>query len=213
MTARALVVGLTGGVASGKSTVESAFRALGVPVIDADQVARDVVASGKPALRAIAERFGSDILQADGSLDRRALREIVFADAGARRDLEAITHPHIRDVLREWKQALDGPYGVLSAAILVEAGLNGLCDRTLVVDAPETAQRERLTARDRVSAALAQQMLDAQLPRDKRLQWADDVIRNEGAVDALPAAVARLHAHYLALAAGQEAPSQRLILP
>lgn len=213
----ALVIGLTGGVASGKSAVEAVFRALEVPVIDADQVSRQVVEPGEPTLAAIAERFGRDILAADGSLNRRALREIVFADAAARRDLEVITHPPIRAALAAWKGALTAPYGVLSAAILVEMGLdegpNGLCDRVLVVDVPVETQRKRLMARDGVDAALAEQMLAAQAPRQRRLAAADDVVVNDGALDALPALVGRLHAHYLAVAAGQADPARRLRLP
>ncbi|MHA7833626.1 MAG: dephospho-CoA kinase, partial [Algiphilus sp.] len=116
----ALVIGLTGGVASGKSTVEAAFEALGVPVIDADQVARAVVAPGEPALAAIAAHFGQAVLQPDGTLNRRALREQVFADAQARKALEGITHPAIRARLQQWRDALTAPYGVLSAAILIE---------------------------------------------------------------------------------------------
>lgn len=208
-----LIVGLTGGVASGKSTVERAFAALGVPVIDADQVARAVVAPGEPALAAIAERFGEAILDEEGGLDRAALRAIVFNDEGARRDLEAITHPAIRQRLQAWREALTAPYGVLSAALMVEGGLSQLCDRVLVVDAEETQQRERLMARDGVDAAMAERMLAAQADRQTRLSAADDVLSNSGGVAALEACVGRLHDFYTRLAAGEADSAERWRLP
>lgn len=209
----ALIVGLTGGVASGKSTVERAFQELGVPVIDADQVAREVVKPGQPALERIAARFGADILLPDGSLDRRALRALVFADEDARRALEGITHPAIRERLRQWREALTAPYGVLSAAILVEAGLNSLCDRVLVVDASRDTQLRRLMARDGVDAALAEQMLAAQATREQRLEAADDVIVNENGIGTISEWVASCHAFYLQLAHGEAQAQTQLRLP
>jgi len=209
----ALVIGLTGGVASGKSTVERAFRDLDVPVIDADQVAREVVQPGEPTLEAIVARFGVSILQSDGTLDRRALRALVFADEDARRALEAITHPAIRERLQQWRDGLSAPYGVLSAAILVEAGLNALCDRVLVVDASRATQRQRLMARDGIDAALAERMLAAQADRQTRLDAADDVIVNEEGMEALPDWVASCHAFYLRLARGDAQPDSCLHLP
>lgn len=208
-----LVVGLTGGVASGKSTVERAFAALGVPVIDADQVARDVVAPGEPALAAIAERFGAAILDDEGGLDRAALRAVVFNDEDARRDLEAITHPAIRQRLQAWREALTAPYGVLSAALMVEGGLSRLCDRVLVVDTEEAKQRERLMARDGVDTAMAERMLAAQADRQTRLSAADDVLSNSGDVTALEAGVVRLHDFYTRLAAGEADPGEQWRLP
>lgn len=208
-----LVIGLTGGVASGKSTVERAFAALGVPVIDADQVARAVVAPGEPALATIAERFGDEVLDEEGSLDRPALRAIVFNDERARRDLEAIMHPAIRERLQAWREALTAPYGVLSAALMVEGGLSQLCDRVLVVDAEETQQRERLMARDAVDAAMAERMLAAQADRQTRLSAADDVLSNSGDVEALEACVGRLNDFYTRLAAGEADPAERWRLP
>lgn len=204
-----LIVGLTGGVASGKSTVEAAFRELGVPVIDADQVAREVVAPGEPALDAIAQRFGRDIIAPDGNLDRRALRAIVFSDDQARRDLEGMIHPAIRDRLRAWRDALDAPYGILSAATLVENGMSALCDRLLVVDVEPERQRERVMARDGIDAAMAESMLAAQLDRRTRRDAAQDVLCNAGSVADLEAAVEELHAYYLALAAGTEDAGKR----
>lgn len=209
----ALIVGLTGGVASGKSTVERAFQDLGVPVIDADQVAREVVKPGEPALEQIAAHFGADVLLPDGCLDRRALRSRVFADEEARRTLERITHPAIRERLQRWREALSAPYGVLSAAILVEAGLNTLCDRVLVVDTSRETQRRRLMARDGVDEALAEQMLAAQATREQRLRAADDVIVNDDGIEAIAEWVASCDAFYLQLARGTAQAQTRLRLP
>lgn len=200
-----LTIGLTGGIASGKSLVGEAFEALGVPVLDADQVARDVVAPGEPALAAIVERFGAEFLQADGTLDRRRLRERVFADPAALRDLEAITHPAIRERLRDWRDQQTLPYCVLSIAILVESEhLRPLVDRVLVVDVPEDVQLARLTERDGVTEALARQMMAAQATRERRLSIADDVLVNDGDIGITCAAVVRLHARYTALALDDE---------
>ncbi|MEW6169756.1 MAG: dephospho-CoA kinase [Pseudomonadota bacterium] len=196
-----LTVGLTGGVASGKSTVESMFAALGVPVLDADRVAREVVAPGAPALAEIAAEFGAGMLQPDGTLDRRRMRERVFADPAERRKLEAITHPHIRARMRDWLAAQTGPYCMLSVAILVEARMQTLVDRVLVIDVPESVQAQRLRARDQVSAELAAQMLAAQLPRAQRLAAADDVLENTAGLDHIQACVERLHRFYLGIAA------------
>lgn len=190
-------VGLTGGVASGKSLVSMAFRELGVPVLDADQASRAVVQPGQPALAEIAARFGGALVQADGQLDRAALRRIVFADAAARRDLEQITHPRIRAHIRDWMAAQQAPYAVLENAILIESGMDRLVDRVLVVDVPESLQRARLAARDGIDDTLIAQMLAAQSPRERRLQAADDVIDNSGAPEAAREAVATLHRDYL----------------
>ena len=196
-----LTIGLTGGIASGKTLVGDAFVALGVPVLDADQVARDVVAPGEPALLQIAETFGPDFLQADGTLDRRRMRERVFGDPAALKQLEAITHPAIRSQMQRWQAGQTTPYCILSVAILIEAGhLRALVDRVLVVDVPESVQLARLTMRDNVSEVLARQMMAAQATRERRLAAADDVIINDAAVSTTLAAVSRLHQHYLQLA-------------
>jgi dephospho-CoA kinase len=208
-----LVIGLTGGIASGKTLVESAFRDLGVPVVDADQAAREVVAPGEPALEAIREAFGSEVLMADGALDRRRMRGIVFADPEARKRLEAITHPAIRERLLRWREALSSPYGILSAAIMVESGLATLADRILVIDVPETVQLVRLMHRDGMPEALAQQMIEAQASRAERLARAHDVLRNDDAPGVTELAVKRLHRHYQELAEGRVDASERLRLP
>ena len=196
------IVGLTGGVASGKSEVTRRFQALGVEVVDADVAAREVVEPGQPALARIAERFGAGMLLADGRLDRRQLRERVFADAQARRDLEAITHPAIRARVKAQAQAAPGPYAVVAVLLLAEAGRAAYpwMARVLVVDAPESLQHDRLMRRDGVDEALAARMIAAQASRTVRLAIADDVILNDGDPAHLDTAVAALHARYLAAA-------------
>ncbi|MES0873848.1 dephospho-CoA kinase [Sinimarinibacterium thermocellulolyticum] len=207
-----LTVGLTGGIASGKSTVQNAFAALGVPVLDADQVAREVVAPGSPALDAIAREFGADMLLADGSLDRRRMREHVFAEPQRLRRLEAITHPPIRARMRTWLSEQRAPYCVLSVAILLEARMHDLVDRVLVVDVPVAVQRERLRARDGIDDVLIERMLAAQSSREARLAAADDVLRNDGPLARTQQHVERLHRFYLGLAADgtPKAPGLRL---
>ena len=196
------IVGLTGGVASGKSEVTRRVEALGVAVVDADLAARAVVEPGQPALARIAERFGAGMLLADGRLDRRQLRERVFADAQARRDLEAITHPAIRALLKEQCLAATGSYAIVAVPLLAEAGPAAYpwLDRVLVVDAPEELQHARLMRRDGVDEALAARMIAAQASRTVRLAIADDVILNDGDPAHLDTAVAALHARYLAAA-------------
>ncbi len=193
-------VGLTGGIASGKTTVSNLFAALGVPVIDSDEIARAVVAPGEPALQAIARRFGAEVLQADGSLDRRRLRSLAFADPAARRDLEAITHPAIRAEMDRRSAAAGGDYQVLAIPLLVEGGGRGRVDRVLVVDCPEDLQLRRVMARDGSSAPEARAMIAAQASRAARLAVADDVILNDGDLGALREQVQRLHAQYRAAA-------------
>ncbi len=197
----ALTIGLTGGIASGKTLVADGFIALGVPVLDADQVARDVVTPGEPALALIAASFGAGFLQADGRLDRQRMREHVFAHPAELRRLEAITHPAIRQRMRQWQAAQSAPYCMLSVAILVEARMRDLVDRVLVVDVPVAVQMARLTARDGASMTLAQQMIAAQATREQRLADADEVIVNDASVRQTMDAIAAMHARYLQLAA------------
>ncbi|MCA0197873.1 MAG: dephospho-CoA kinase [Proteobacteria bacterium] len=197
------IIGLTGGVASGKSEVARRFEALGVAVVDADLAARAVVEPGQPALARIAERFGAGMLREDGTLDRRQLRALVFADAQARRDLEAITHPAIRALLKEQCLAATGSYAIVAVPLLAEAGPAAYpwLDRVLVVDAPEELQHARLMRRDGVDAELASRMIAAQATRQVRLAMADDLIVNDGDPLRLDAAVADLHARYRQAAA------------
>ena len=197
---RVFRVGLTGGIASGKSTVADLFSALGVPVLDSDQIAREVVEPGEPSLERLIERFGPAILTPDGHLDRPALRHIVFSDPKARADLEALTHPAIGAAMEARSAAAGGPYQILVIPLLVEKNLAAHVDRVLVVDCDEALQLARLRGRDGSTAAEARAILAAQAPRAARLEAADDVIGNDGALSALRAQVAALHAHYLELA-------------
>lgn len=208
-----LTVGLTGGIASGKSLAASAFAALGVPVLNADLVAREVVAPGTPGLAQIRERFGAEFLTPSGELDRRRMREHVFGNVAERRALEQITHPAIRTRLLEWRDAQAAPYCILDVPILVESGMDALVDRILVVDTPPAVQEQRLVARDRIAPELARQMLAAQATRDARLASADDVITNDGPIEAVDRAVARLHAFYLELSASGQKHATGLHLP
>ena len=194
-------VGLTGGIASGKSTVSRLFAARGVPIIDSDEIARDIVAPHTAALAAIRDTFGAEILEPDGSLNRRALRAIVFDDAAARKRLEAITHPAIRAEMDRRSAQAVGPYQILAIPLLVEGGRNDRVDRILVVDCPETAQIERVMHRDHIDGDAARAVLRAQATRTQRLEAADDVILNDRALGTLGAQVDALHQRYLALAA------------
>lgn len=206
-------VGLTGGIASGKSRVAEFFAVRGVPVIDSDLITREVVAAGTPGLAAIRERFGERIIDVDGSLDRRALRALVFTDAAARRDLEAITHPLIRARMRALNEAARGPYVINAIPLLAEGGGRRDLDRVLVVDCPEPLQVTRVMARDRVDEAGARAVIAAQAPRAARLAIADDVIVNDGDLAALEAAVDTLHGRYLQLAAAAAAAATDAAAP
>lgn len=197
------IIGLTGGVASGKSAVETCFRGLGVAVADADAAARDAVAVGSDGLAEVVARFGSDVLDANGQLDRPAMRRRVFADPDARRRLEAIVHPRVRKALADACRAAPGPYAVASIPLLAEGGGRDAypwLHRILVVDVPEAVQLARLLRRDGIDIALARTMLGAQATRPQRLAIADDVLVNDGALDALPAQVEALDRLYRRLA-------------
>jgi dephospho-CoA kinase len=204
---RPLRIGLTGGIASGKSIVTRRFAELGVPVIDADVASRNVVQPGTPGLAQVVQRFGVGVLDADGRLDRRALRNLIFKDSSMRRDLDAILHPLIRaDMEREAAQA-QGPYIVMAIPLLVEGGSAAKrVDRVLVVDADETLQIQRLQARDGSSEDEAHAILSSQVSRAARLSAADDVLLNTGTVADLRQAVDRLHEQYLQLAQTLSSP-------
>jgi dephospho-CoA kinase len=195
-----LRIGLTGGIASGKTTVAQRFMELGVPVIDADEAARAVVEPGKPGLAAVLKRFGSGVVAENGELDRRALRNLIFNDPGSRRDLEAILHPLIRaDMERSAEQAV-GPYVVMAIPLLVEGGSRNRVDRILVVDVDEAVQLQRVMARDGSTEEQARAILASQASRSERLAAADDVLLNAGIVTDLRRAVDQLHERYLHLA-------------
>jgi dephospho-CoA kinase len=197
---RPLRIGLTGGIASGKSTVTQRFGELGVPVIDADVASRTVVEPGKPGLAQVVQRFGGGVLDADGGLNRRALRDLIFKDSSLRQALDAILHPLIRaEMEREAAQA-KAPYVVMAIPLLVEGGTSAKrVDRVLVVDADETLQIQRLQARDGSSEQQARAILSSQATRAARLGQADDVLLNTGTVAELRQAVDRLHEQYLQL--------------
>jgi dephospho-CoA kinase len=196
---------LTGGIASGKSAVEQRFRALGVHVYDADQASRVVVELGSDGLAAIVEAFGDEVLDSHGRLDRPRMRERVFSDPTARKTLEAIVHPRIRQWMLEQVQADESPYVMLAIPLLAEnIGHYRWVDRILVVDAPEAIQLHRLMLRDGMDEDLAMRILATQVSRTTRLALADDVIDNSGAESALEPQVGSLHQRYLAMAAARE---------
>lgn len=195
------VVALTGGVAAGKSAVEDRFRALGVGVHDADRAAREVIEPETPGLAAIVEAFGREVLGPDGRLDRPSMRRRIFADRDARRTLEAIIHPRVRQWLRDRADDDPGPYCILAIPLLVENLAHyRWVDRVLVVDVDPQEQVRRLIRRDGVDEGLARRMLASQASREQRLAIADDVIDNGGPENALDGQVRALHARYLALA-------------
>lgn len=189
---------VTGGIASGKSAATAAFERLDVPVIDADVIARELVQPGEPALDEIVERFGAGVLDAQGGLDRRALRAQIFADAGARRDLEAILHPRIRERMHQRAaENSDADYVVLAIPLLTPTSRYPWIEKVLVIDVPQALQIQRLTARDGVDEASARAALAAQISREERLSLADHVIENTGTLEALEAAVQSLHRRLL----------------
>ena len=195
---RPLRIGLTGGIASGKSMVTQRFAELGVPVIDADVASRSVVEPGKPGLAQVVRRFGVGVLDADGRLDRRALRSLIFKDSSLRQALDAILHPLIRAEMEREAAEANGPYVVMAIPLLVEGGSPGKrVDRVLVVDADEALQIQRLRARDGSSEDEARAILVSQASRTARLAAADDVLLNTGSVAELRQAVDRLHEQYL----------------
>ena len=193
-------VALTGGIASGKTTVANLFAALGVPLIDTDLIARTVVEPGQPALAAVIAAFGRDVLDADGRLDRRRMRERIFSDRAAQRRLEAILHPAIRNEMERQSREAGGVYQVLVIPLLTEGGRRGHVDRVLLVDVPEELQVERLMTRDGVTREQAQAALAAQASRAARLAMADETVANTGHVEDLRAKVAELDALYRKLA-------------
>lgn len=202
-----LVAGLTGGIGSGKSAASAFFSALGVPVIDADQVARQVVEPGSEALLKIAAHFGQNVIKTDGTLDRPALRRIVFDKERERNWLEALLHPLIRESILDTLDRFDAdghPYAVLASPLLLETDQHLLVSKVIVVDVPEQAQIERTMQRDGIEEAQVRQILAAQMTRDERLQHADFVLDNSGSETDLAAAVAALHPQLLELAAEED---------
>lgn len=195
-----LRIGLTGGIASGKSTVASLFAGLGVPIIDTDEISRELTRPGMPALDEIAATFGSELITNSGELDRWQLRQRIFANTEQRKRLESILHPLIRAETLARANAIQAPYVLLAVPLLFESGFNQLVDRSLVVDCPQSTQIERLQHRDGSDETEARAMLAAQMTREQRLSKADDVIDNSGDIGSLRPQVATLHQHYLDLA-------------
>ena len=195
-----LRIGLTGGIASGKSTVAELFADRGVAVVDTDIIARDVVQPGQPALDEIRADFGAAVLNADGTLDRVAMRQQIFADDDARQRLEAILHPRIRQETMRQVAAASGDYVLIVVPLLTESPLKNQVDRILVVDCDESTQIERLLARDTETEDQARRILAAQVSREQRLAIADDVIHNDTSIAATSSQVSALHDTYMALA-------------
>ncbi len=196
-------IGLTGGIASGKTAVASAFESLGILVADADVAARDAVAVGSDGLAEVVAAFGIDVLDADGRLDRAAMRKRVFGDDSARKRLEAIIHPRVRETLARQCAQASSPYAIAAIPLLAEVGGRAAypwLQRILVVDVPADVQRERLTRRDGIDVPLAEKMIAAQATREQRLAIADDIIVNAGGLDDLQQHVSALHVQYRTLA-------------
>lgn len=194
------VVGVTGGIGSGKTTVTGLFQEHGITIVDADVIARHIMDTGSPALAAVAQRFGTEVLNDNGSLNRAWLRERIFNHPEHKQWLNALTHPLIREQLLHELKTARSPYVILSAPLLVENRLTSLCDRVLVVDVSEATQVERTLARDDVSKAQVQAIIEAQATRQQRLDAADNVINNDGEQSLLVDQVNKLHEIYLRLA-------------
>lgn len=197
--ARPLRIGLTGGIASGKTTVARFFAELGAPVIDTDIIAREVVAVGAPALDEIRRAFGDGVFNDDGTLDRKAMRKLVFSDTDKRRQLEGILHPRIREATIERAAAVTYPYMIIVVPLLVESPMKKFVDRILVVDCSEDVQLSRLVSRDADGVEQARRIIAAQASREERLAIADDLLSNDGDLDDTRRRVDELHNEYLAL--------------
>ncbi|MEW8427238.1 MAG: dephospho-CoA kinase [Candidatus Thiodiazotropha sp.] len=197
-----LVIALTGGIGCGKSAVSSHLESLGVPVIDADLLAHQLVKPGSPALSEIQSTFGDELIDANGVLDRSVLRRIVFDDPRQRERLEGILHPRIREAMETWIAKQSAPYAVLVIPLLFETDQMSLADRILVVDCDESLQIERVLDRDQLSREQIEQIMASQVDRQTRLRGADDVIENNGGLEVLIEATEKLHNTYLKLAGG-----------
>ncbi|WP_417437337.1 dephospho-CoA kinase [Idiomarina abyssalis] len=198
------VVGVTGGIGSGKSAATAEFEKLGITVVDADVVARQVVMPGTPCLQAIAEHFGNQLLTEGGELNRKALRQRVFSNPREKEWLNKLLHPAIRQELISQLEQADSPYVILSAPLLLENGLEKYCQRVLVVDAPEPLQISRTIQRDDSPKKEVEAIMKAQLSRSERLKKANDVLNNDGSLEQLEQQVLQLHQRYLAATVAQE---------
>jgi len=194
---RPLVVGLTGGIGSGKSTVSAVFASLGIPVIDADLLAHQLVEPGQPALNEIRDTFGQRCLTPDGHLNRAFVRQRVFSNNDEKQKLESILHPIIRSMIEAWIAAQESPYCIVVIPLLLETGQTDLVDRVLVVDTPETEQLKRVAGRDGLSHNVIQAIMDTQADRESRLAVADDIIENSSDIASLESQARALHSYYL----------------
>ena len=202
-SAQPWILGLTGGIGSGKSAAAEHFAALGVHVVDADQAARWVVEPGRPALSKITEHFGEHVLQADGQLNRGALRALIFSEPEQRRWLEALLHPLIREEITHNLAQAQSPYAILVSPLLIESGQYTTTQRVLVIDVPQALQIQRTLKRDNTSEEQVHAILKVQASREDRLRHADDVLTNDRDLEALKTEVERLHHFYLTLSGGQ----------
>lgn len=193
-----MIVGLTGGIGSGKSAASRVFESLGAGCVDADVVARDVVAKGSPALGAIAEKFGSDILTPEGQLNRALLRERIFTSPADKVWLESLLHPLIREKMLAQLKQQPPPYSVLVAPLLFENNLDALCDETVLIDVPESVQRQRVTQRDAVDENQVQRIIDSQMSRSDKQARATHCVENTGTLTQLESAILALHRHFVA---------------
>ena len=193
-----LTIGLTGGIGCGKSTAAAMFAELQVPVIDADEIAHQIVAPGQAILQQLFDTFGSELKRADGSLDRDALRAQVFSDNAARKQLEAIMHPAIRTEMQRQQRSINAEYCVLVIPLLLESGQQDICDRVLVLDCTENTQRHRVLKRPGLTAAQFDAILQAQCSRQRRLAIADDIINNDrDDINSLRQQILALHQQYV----------------
>lgn len=194
-----LKIGLTGGIGSGKTTAANIFDELGIPVIDADDIAHTLVAKDQPALREIVRTFGAEILKDDGSLDRDRLREIIFSNPNKKKLLESILHPLVYQEMQHQMDSLDSPYVILSIPLLLETGMQHLVDRVLVIDCPVDIQFERVKQRNGLTDDRIASIIEAQIPRTERISAADDIVNNSGSTSKLAEQIKKLHNLYISL--------------
>ncbi len=188
-----MIIGLTGGIGSGKTAVSDTFEKLGITVVDADLASRVVVEKGKPCLEEIAKHFGDNILNESGELNRSKLREIIFNSDSEKSWLESLLHPAIAEQIKDELNASKSPYTILVSPLLLETNQRDFCDKILVVDVPVEIQMERTTKRDGVSADQVKSIIKSQINRDERLKLADEIIINEGSIEDLEMIVRELH--------------------
>lgn len=197
-----LKIGLTGGVASGKTSVSNCFAKLGIEIIDADVIARDLLKQGTACYQQVVQVFGEEVLLDSADINRSWLREHIFSNPEAKTALESIIHPAVRQALLQGSENARGPYCIVSVPLLIEAEMQSLVDRIMVVDVPPEQQIERLIQRDKIPPKQAQAMLNGQTSREQRLSFADDIIDNSQTLSELDEQIKKLHRHYLKLAAG-----------